>query len=648
VAGTGYAQGLQLEARTLLGRQYRAGGLLPLQLRVTNSGPENLDCLLQLEQASSLGSEVSSSERSLSLPGRSDKRLLVYLPVPATMSRVTASLKDRRGSVVAERELQLEPLERRERLVAVLGEDRVGLQSLRLADPAVYSSRVEAPLPMDWYAWQAADVVVWPDPEPSLLRQEVWEALQHWIESGGRLVVAVPRGRSPLAGSALEHLLPARVEQRVGVAPVPGVGEGPLPRGFLSQPRGEIVIGGPADPVAVLASVGHGTIAVVSPDLRSGQFRSGDTSREFWSRLLERVAPPAMELETDTHGRAGELAGMLDAVLASMPGVSPSAVGWVSALLGCYLLAIGPASWLLKRRVKTHSWSRFSYPAMVLLFTAGILCASTWYRQAATRVRCLVVEDWRDGVVSGHVIGALSSERSAVFTVSAEPPSSHFLGASRSLESWYYGYHQGAGDALAGARVAFGASASELHFELPAWAPALFRARWVGREEPALQVRPRDQGWQVTSRSPYKLGPVYLVHEGRFWRHDWLLPGATVQLSEVSDPAPLFRASFSYSYPDEQLVSMRAIAGPLSEAALAPALRAGSGADRNQRATPPQTSLDAQAMGLDWSRVASYQGDPCPVLVAFSQSGHPPLQVSDLRLVEALVVHRQTLCGVEP
>ena len=163
-----------------------------------------------------------------------------------------------------------------------------------------------------------------------------------------------------------------------------------------------------------------------------------------------------------------------------------------------------------------------------------------------------------------------------------------------------------------------------------------------------MEARRDGEGWLLRSNTRVELGPLYVVDQGRFWRLERLGAGATALMMPVTDPGPLLRGEFSYHSQDQRWASMYSIAGPLTEAALGAALWSGSTAALDEPYDLSQLSLEAHDLGLGWGHAASQDGEVCPVLVALSQVGRPPLEIPDLSLFDTLVVHRQTLCGEIP
>lgn len=63
-------------------------------------------------------------------------------------------------------------------------------------------------LPDLWLGLEAAETIVWDDPDPGRLSDNQLEALAQWVRNGGRLVLGLGPAASRLRGTPLESLLP--------------------------------------------------------------------------------------------------------------------------------------------------------------------------------------------------------------------------------------------------------------------------------------------------------------------------------------------------------------------------------------------------------------------------------------------------------
>ncbi len=102
------------------------------------------------------------------------------------------------------------------------GDDEPGQGAWDNADPDIATALL-APecAPDTWIGYQAADVVLWHDPDPAHMRASQIQALRDWVLFGGRLAITWSSPGAERGLRVLGEMLPAEVDGQVELALIP-------------------------------------------------------------------------------------------------------------------------------------------------------------------------------------------------------------------------------------------------------------------------------------------------------------------------------------------------------------------------------------------------------------------------------------------
>ncbi len=436
------------------GGVYKAGHWAPVRVTLSNSGPR-VDVRLQLAAQDSDGVEailVRADESPLSLNAGARTVVLQYVKAGRVGSGLVVRLVGPQG-VLAARTFsagELGPAEPSTRELIVSLAPAIGLEdaarkarrdrSQGVAVAAVTDSRT---LPADWFGYEAADIVVATTGQAGVLEQLTepqFEALDRWLQLGGRLVLcAGRRGAEVLApGSRLERFSPARPGSDAGVEVqtlrvtsglesyagsnerLDSVG-GQRARRFgipitaLSHVRGLIEsseTGGPTGrlPTIVRFPYGLGQITFLAFDPELPPFDGWQGRPTLMARVLQ-IAGPGWQSRAESETRQGQgvhlgyedLVGQLRSALEQYPGVTRIQFSWVAGLLALYIALIGPADYFLLKRFRrqTWTWLSFSLVAVAFCLLAYGLMQRVADRQVHVNQVDLVDVDLASGLVRG-------------------------------------------------------------------------------------------------------------------------------------------------------------------------------------------------------------------------------------------------------
>jgi len=258
-------------------------------------------------------------------------------------------------------------------------------------------------LPTDWYAYEGVDIVFATTGDAGVLEKltdDRFEALDRWLQLGGRMVLCVGRrGAEVFApGSRLIRFSPGTeakvITQRVTSALENYAGasqrldavEGQSTRRFgvsmtaLTDVQGLVEsteAGGPTGrlPTIVRYPYGLGQVVFLAFDPELPPFDKWQGRPSLLARVLQ-VAGTDRQAEGEAEARLGQvahlgyedLAGQLRSALDQFPGVTQVHFSWVAGLIAVYLVLIGPADYFLLRRFHRLTWTWLTFPLIAILF----------------------------------------------------------------------------------------------------------------------------------------------------------------------------------------------------------------------------------------------------------------------------------------
>jgi hypothetical protein len=280
----------------------------------------------------------------------------------------------------------------REAGVGELGRQFVPLESLKQ-------------LPIDWFGYDAVDVLVLATGDGELFAQLAADerrlaAIERWLETSGRLVVACGRSAPELIapGKPLERFLPAkfisleRLPQTRGLenfAETPDPIGGVYGRTAIQVPRltdvaGTVDVDGRGGdlPLVIRAPRGFGELVFVGVDFEVTPLAEWSGRTEFWRGLLRPYLADVNVGESQSlvsHGY-DDLAGAVRQRLGrSFRGVAPVTFPIVALLAIGYLALLGPLDYLFVHKfVRRPGIAWITFPVLVLACSGGL----TWLAAA--------------------------------------------------------------------------------------------------------------------------------------------------------------------------------------------------------------------------------------------------------------------------
>lgn len=365
------AAGLTMEAKVLLDGHARTGSWMAIDIHIVNAGPA-------IQGEVRLAGGVQGRTRfsvPADLPTTSDKTLRLYAQPPAFGKDVTVTLVEDE-TVIATTKAALVIHDPTQLVVGIVAErpgDIIG--SLNLLPNQNNVAPLTVPLdpedlPERVQAWGTLDRLVWQDSDSSRLSTNQLEAMRGWIASGGRLViVGGTAGPSSLSGFP-DRILPFRPTATTDIAASTlGALVGTVPADTPDLPAltgtlaaGRVLASADDRVIAAELTYGSGAVTVVGFDPTVSWIAKSDLAAALWRRMLpvRSVGGPVIADDSQIVAAASQLSS-----LALPP------IGGLIALLGAYILLIGPINYLVLRRLDRRELAWVTMPVLIVLFAVG-------------------------------------------------------------------------------------------------------------------------------------------------------------------------------------------------------------------------------------------------------------------------------------
>jgi len=425
------------------------------------------------------------------------------------------------------------------RLVAAIASQSVGLEGAvkildEQADEQTVAFRMEstARLPAEWYGLESVDAMVLSLSDPALVSElrsdgpEV-EALDRWIRMGGKLLIAAGSQAESLLkdDSPLARFIPGRLQRVIslrqsgaleaytggGVA----VPRGPSGRLELRVPQLEDVYGVVEAkegnlPLVIRRAWGFGQIIFLAVDLETPPLSEWNDRGMLVARLLDLAPDTVGELREGSalmHYGFADMAGQLRRALDQYEGIVPFSFWLVAALIGAYLVLIGPVDYFLLRKFSPRmelTW--LTFPLVVVAFSAGAYLLGAHYKGRDLRVNqvTLVDVDAQSRQVRGTWWANVFSPRMDHYDVSCDPGrcSGDDSAAGPPLFSWFGLPGQGLGGMDPAAANPINVRrpyvftpdlSAAVAVPIQIWATKSFTSRWRGTTDAVPKATLRDE-----------------------------------------------------------------------------------------------------------------------------------------------------------
>ncbi|OAN44992.1 hypothetical protein A6A03_02220 [Chloroflexus islandicus] len=344
----------------------RAGTWLPVVIEVTNNG---VDRTAEIVAGTPNGPFHSAI---VDLPGGSRKGLTLYIHIQGAPRQLGVRVLVN-GEEIATASARLQPVSEG-LLVGVVGERDVRLPVLFTDGIKVTSVAFAlADIPAEGLGLSPFDALILTDVAAAELAPAQRSALQAWVLRGGTLIVNGDAGISRTLASLPAELVPVTPGNLL-----PSISDPPLTPLALTPRNDEQhhvypltlpMLDSPT-PLAFGQRYGDGNVVAIAFDLATPELSNWPGWRELWQTLLPSPAfiPSGMALGAKLYGAFVE--ENLASALTSLPALDLPSMNLLALLLGCYLIMVGPVTYLVLRRFDRLALGWVVVPAMTVIFAA--------------------------------------------------------------------------------------------------------------------------------------------------------------------------------------------------------------------------------------------------------------------------------------
>ena len=419
------------------------------------------------------------------------------------------------------------------------------------AQSTVYATITEASqFPTRWYGYEAVDTVILGTSDAEIYRQlspasAQVAALDQWVKLGGRLILCVGSKAEEVlaAGAPLTGFAPGKfagtvplrrtsawesyvetTERLDAQSLVDAQGEFRLDVPKLEDVRGRIEAfdGSRATdlPLVIRTAHGLGEVLFVAADLDRPPFVNWRARSQMLEKLLgksKRKSDETAQITVPAASTYGyiDMAGQLRSALEQFEGVKLVPFSLVAFLIVLYILAIGPLDYvLLKQGLKRMEWTWFTFPAIVLAFSATAYGLAYWFKgdQLLTNQVDVLDYDAETQLVRGTTWSNIFSPQVDSYNLTYEPklPANAEFKADERLMSWmglpgdgFGGMSAPAGPAaLFGGAYFFSPSLDALYrMPIAVWSTKGITGRWSGEAASPIVANLVDQGDRLLAGS---------------------------------------------------------------------------------------------------------------------------------------------------
>lgn len=418
---------------------YRGAAWTPVRVAVHNSGSADVSGILEIPQAgqsSAVGAQADFHglyQAPVVVPAGSVKNVTIYVPGSGVQGLVNVSFLAGK-TVLASASAAPIGVDTSALLIGVLSS---GPSEMAWIGPAIQqhvtthviqlSPATVDPVPE---ALATFDIIALTNVDTSQLDRAQLNALQSYVQNGGSLlVVGGPTWQEtlrPLQGS----LLPGTVSgMRVlpdlhGLLPlvpgrVPAGNPGATAISVLSRPGGTVLASQAGVPLVVRKIEGQGAIEYLAFDPSLSPLRGWAGASGLSEHLVAMSAPLAISRTWSPSGFRARFQRIFQSMaltseLSNLPAATLPLLLLFAALTLGYVLILGPANFLLLRRIRRQSLAWITIPLLGLTYLCAIFVIATHTRASSTVLNTV-------GLVT---LGSSSSAQPATFYMGLATPMS--------------------------------------------------------------------------------------------------------------------------------------------------------------------------------------------------------------------------------
>lgn len=383
-----------MQVQPYFGGRFKFGEWLPLHVTLANAGPA-LRAEVRADTTEAGGQTTYSMP--VELPTGARKRLTLYVQPPSFAQAVRVRLTDGARDL-ANQSVQL-TVERninylvgviapRSEAFAALGgltlNSAVDEQAAMLGGQQLARTITRIPMSLSDIpdrpeGLRLLDALILSGVDTSELTPDQKQALQAWVEQGGRLILGGGAGAARLLNGLPEALtegwLP--IDSPTEISLLDALGEfgeqavrvpGPFTAAWPAAGRALIE----QDDRVLLAErlQGKGHVNYAALDLSGSPFDAWAGAAAFWAKLLTPGSAYPINTPPDAAPRLLR-ANSLYYALQNLPVLELPSIDWLAGLLAVYIVLVGPVNYFILRKTRRLAWGWITILGLTLLFSAG-------------------------------------------------------------------------------------------------------------------------------------------------------------------------------------------------------------------------------------------------------------------------------------
>lgn len=381
---------LQMAVRPGFSGAAKIGTWVPVEVELQNTGSEVTgEVQIRVEgqtNRSSFNRPPVTYSVPVTLPERSRKRFSLGIYFPGFEEKIEAHLVAN-GQTQLTQEVTVERVLATEMFCGALAGDRAALDVLTTLDLVGQQRRVRLAhlaaldIPSAPHLLQSLDCLILANTSTGNFTASQKDALRHWVDAGGLLVLGGGAGTQKTLGSLPAELLPIAVAGSVPLHSLDALAafvgdplpeQGPWLVGDATVTRGVTVIEQDGVPLLVAAQRGQGVVVYLGLDPTADPLRTWRGTATLWRHLLSYAPSPRVTANNFARGYTGW--GRIPRIaLSDFTQTTNVSVSWLIYVLLGYVTVVGPGNYLALRRLGHLEWSMITIPTATIGITIGAL-----------------------------------------------------------------------------------------------------------------------------------------------------------------------------------------------------------------------------------------------------------------------------------
>jgi len=386
---------------------YRGAAWTPIRVLLSNGGSADVTGILEIPQAgqsAGVGAQPAFHglyQALVIVPEGGTKTVTLYVPGAGVQGQLSVSFREG-ATVVARASASPIGVDTSALLIGVLAGAPADMAWVAPAIQRQVTTHVISlspatidPVPQ---ALATFDIIVLTNADTSQLDRAQLDALQRYVRNGGSLLlVGGPRWQETLR-PLQTTLLPGRLAglrllpDLHGLLPLVPVsrpiGSRPAAVSVLSQPRGTILASQAGIPLVVRSREGQGAVEYLAFDPSLSSIQGWSDAPRLLEHLVAMAAPLAITRTWSPGGFRARFQTIfrsqaLTDELSNLPAATVPFLALFAALMLGYVLILGPANFLLLRRLRRQHLAWVTIPILALSYLGSILAITAHLRAAS-------------------------------------------------------------------------------------------------------------------------------------------------------------------------------------------------------------------------------------------------------------------------